>query len=305
LQQGAPLISREEGRTLLAERGLIDPDWTEEEEPVTATDTEDDISRALSNERVQKAIWKYPDEPIVRYCFSVENGREKHIYKTLLRPSQTRQRSFLITRTIVKRQIETELDDYQSQIDELAEQANNGEIEQEEFEEILMTLTLAILTLAMLRGTEVEDGSLEAREIGSRVLTDQSILEDALPPDALALLNEEINGSLSSTLPENISSGQYQDNAEGLLSRLGMWGITAAGIYLFGQWIGQLDLFFIWRRGPTLDPCNDCLRLDGQVHTGREWRASGWRPRGRNLDCTGRHCLCNSSRTSLPVSGNF
>lgn len=322
-QQGEPLIDREEGRILLAKKGLIDPDWTIEEEPVTATDTEDDISRSLANERVQKAIWKYPDEPIVRYRFSVENGKERHDFKTLLSPLRTRRRSFLITRT-VERQIESELDDYQNQIDELAEQANEGEINQDEFQETLMALTLAILILAMLRGTEgsegdpeavellidaalliLEDGSPEAIEAGLQILTDQEILADALPSDALALLQEEIDGSLASTLPEDVSSGQFQDNAEGLLSRLAMWGITATGLYLFGQWTGHPDQLYIWKRGPTLDPCDDCLRLDEQVHSGAEWAASGWRPKGRNLKCTGRYCLCGTFPTDLVASGNF
>lgn len=324
LQQGASLISREEGRIILAEKGLIDPDWTIEEEPVTATDTEDDISRMLANERIQKAIWKYPDEPIVKYRFSIENGKEKHEYTTLLKPSRIRRKSFLITRTIIKRQIESELDDYQSQIDELAQQANEGAISQSDFEEALQALTIAILILAMLRGTEgeegdadavellidaalliLEDGSPEAIEAGLQVLTDQEILADALPPDALILLEEEIANSQASDLSQEVSAGQYEDNVQGLLSRMGIWGLTALGLFSFGKMIGNALTHFQWQRGATVEPCTDCLRLDGQIHTGTEWRTSGWRPKARHLACNGYNCLCNLVETDNPISGNF
>lgn len=38
--------------------------------------------------------------------------------------------------------------------------------------------------------------------------------------------------------------------------------------------------------------CTDCSRLDEQIHTGADWRASPWRTQGRNLACKGYNCLC-------------
>lgn len=318
LREGAGLLDREEARILLAERDLINQDWTVNVEPTTATDTDDDVARALANERVQRAIWKYPDEPIVRYRFWVENGKEKQEYRTLLKPSRTRKRSFLVTRIVIKRQIEDELSDYQRQLDDLARQANEGEIDQDEFEDTLEALTIAILVLAMLRGTEgtseaeelLIDAALmvlggEGYDIGLETLTDPAILEEALPPEVVSLLQTEIEGSLASTLGTDIYAGEYRDNAEGLLSRLAMWGTTALGLYYYGQFAGHPEQRYIWLRGATLEPCADCIRLDGQIHTGSEWKASGWRPQSLRLACTGRRCQCGIYPTDEPVRGDF
>lgn len=320
LREGASLVSREEARILLAERNLIDPEWTENEEETTATDTDDDVGRALANERVQKAIWKYPDEPIVRYKFSVRNGREQHEYKTLLKP-RMRPRSFLVARSFVKRQIEDELELYQARLDELGQQAADGEISQSEFEEELEALTVAILILALLRGIEgtseaeellidaalliLENDSPEARETGLIVLTDQEILDEALDEEAQAELEEEIAVALTSTLAADIYAGVYDENAQGLLSRLAMWGITAFGLFNLGKIIGRPDQRFRWIWDPAKEHCEDCTRLNGQIHTGSEWRRSGWRPQRSNLACTGHHCGCDFIPTSVAVSGGF
>jgi hypothetical protein len=317
--KGAGIISQEEARILAAERQLINQDWTLNVEDVTATDTDDaEISRALSDERAQRAIWKYPDEPIVRYKFSVVNGKEKHEYRTLLKPNRSSRRSYVVARSFVRRQIEDELADYQHQLDELARQASEGEIDQDEFEDALEATTVAILVLAVLRGTEgtneaeqlLIDAALmvlggEGYDIGLETLTDPAILEEALPSEAVSQLQTEIELSLASTLAADIFGGEYAGNAEGLLSRLVMWGVTALGLYHFGLMVGHPGTRYQWNFGGTIEHCGDCARLNGQVHTGQEWARSGWRPQGRSLECGGHHCLCGLSETSLPVSGSF
>ena len=90
LTLGAPLISREEARSLLADMGFIPPEWTEVEEEAVATDTEDadqiesevieeaaeDLGEAerrrqrdrlLSDPYIVRTIATFPQEPIVRY----------------------------------------------------------------------------------------------------------------------------------------------------------------------------------------------------------------------------------------------
>lgn len=101
---GDPLISREEGRILLAQQGLIEEEWTAAEEEVEATDTDDaeaeevanptpdtgianvetpaapvapvtprqrkqQAERFLSLARVQRAMVAFPREEIVRYDY--------------------------------------------------------------------------------------------------------------------------------------------------------------------------------------------------------------------------------------------
>jgi hypothetical protein len=335
--KGTGLISRDEGRIKLAEKGVIDPEWTENEEETVATDVEnvetksestpspdenDTQNEALQNERVQRAIWQYPNEPIVQYRFKVKNGKGKHEYRTLLNPSRVSRRFYSFGR-MVKRQatIDAELASYQEQLNSLGQQANDGEIPQDEFEARLEALTIAILTLSLIRGTEgtsdaeraledaalliLEDDSLEAMTAGLAVLTDETLLNDALSQEALSALIEDIDGSLQSTLAADIYAEAYVDNAQGLLSRLQMWGLTATGLYSLGQLLGHPDQLYQWRLGATLEHCNDCSRLNGQVHTGSEWAASGYRPQGRNLECTGRRCECGVFPVNLPTSGSF
>lgn len=318
--KGAGIINSEQGLIMAAERNLVDPDWTLNQEDTTASDTDDDVARALANERIQRAIWKYPDEPIVRYKWGVKNGREFGRYDTLLAPNRSRRHSFAVTRSFKARQFDSELADYQSQLDDLSQQASNGEIDQNEFEQRLEAITTAILVLALLRGKGgnseadqllidaslmlLDDKSQAAYTEGMATLTDPAVLGEALSPEAVAELQTEFDLSAASDLGAAIYAGQYTDNGQGLLSRLAMWGTTAAGLYNLGRLIGQPEQRFEWRYGPT-DHCGDCARLNGQVHTGSAWQASGWRPQGRGLKCNGYHCQCGIYPTDKPESGNF
>lgn len=103
LSQGAPLVSREEAREMLVEAGLIPAEWTNTQEDVSATDTEDvddtegqavenepieqepqgekvsgEAERALDSYRVRQALREYPSEPIVRYQWP--SGKMKTLY---------------------------------------------------------------------------------------------------------------------------------------------------------------------------------------------------------------------------------
>lgn len=92
LTQGAPLLSREEARTLLVDAGLIPPEWTMTEEDVTTTDTDDSdldseeesTEEALDTERVQRAMQRFPSEPIVRYSWP--SGKLRTIWKPRVTP---------------------------------------------------------------------------------------------------------------------------------------------------------------------------------------------------------------------------
>ena len=67
LQFGAPLISRDEARSLLAESGVIPSEWTEAEEEAQIESEE--RRRARESEALQIAAREFPDEPIVRYVW--------------------------------------------------------------------------------------------------------------------------------------------------------------------------------------------------------------------------------------------
>jgi hypothetical protein len=64
LMQGAPLVSRDEARQLLADNDLIPSEWTLTPDEATSTDTEEE--RMLDTVQVRRAIAQFPYEPIIR-----------------------------------------------------------------------------------------------------------------------------------------------------------------------------------------------------------------------------------------------
>jgi hypothetical protein len=104
LMQGAPLLSREEARILLAEAGLIPPEWTQSEEDVTASDTEDaeqegeetpteeavptdeTAQRALDSEPVRRAMAEFPREAIEQHCWPSKRVRVLRVPRRHLWP---------------------------------------------------------------------------------------------------------------------------------------------------------------------------------------------------------------------------
>lgn len=314
---GNGVIDRDESRILLAEQNIINPDWTITQEDVTSTDTED-IDRLLRVEEVQRAMFKFPGEPIVHYSYP------QNTVEVLALPGQLKPRFYSFGKMVkrsVRRQIEQELSDYQEELNDLALLALEGEIDQEEFESRLEEITTAILILALLRGASPDEAANEAQQLlidaslsvlddedtegAMDVLEDQTVLESALPAGALTLLDQEIANSLGSTLVADIYGGLYNENAAGLVSRLGLWGVTAYGLWQAGKLFGNPEKHYRWGLGPTKEHCGDCARLNGQVHTGSEWAASGWRPASRGLECTGYNCLCSLEETDGPSVGNF
>lgn len=108
IAQDGGVISREEMRSLLAEKGIIPREWTEIEEDVEATDTEAAErgrakgrrgaeekrrlrDRLLAMPVVWRAIEAFPEEPIFRYAWPA--GKAESLWpqaKTLLAPVQVR-----------------------------------------------------------------------------------------------------------------------------------------------------------------------------------------------------------------------
>ena len=72
-----------------------------------------------------------------------------------------------------------------------------------------------------------------------------------------------------------------------------MWvnkGLQALNIgVIFGE---NEEKLIMWKRGGTLNPCADCLALDGQIKTAEQWQAAGIEPQSPDLECGGWNCLC-------------
>ena len=75
-EQGMGVLTRQQAMSVLAEQGVIPREWTTLEEDAEASDTgemdlgageQEERQRLLETEPVQRAIARFPDEPIVRY----------------------------------------------------------------------------------------------------------------------------------------------------------------------------------------------------------------------------------------------
>ena len=97
LQQGAPLLSREEARQLLADAGLIPADWTLQEEAAQADDEQNERAwraRLLAAPAVQRQLAAFPAEPLLAYRWTpfaqrwVELWRPHPVHRGVTRQSK-------------------------------------------------------------------------------------------------------------------------------------------------------------------------------------------------------------------------
>lgn len=88
--------------------------------------------------------------------------------------------------------------------------------------------------------------------------------------------------------------------------RAEMWAnITLESARQLGILLGKPNQLMEWQRGPTSDSCEDCIRLEFQVHTMKEWVDSGWTPTSRKTACGSYNCLCSLVPTDKPKRGEF
>jgi len=84
--------------------------------------------------------------------------------------------------------------------------------------------------------------------------------------------------------------------------RIPMWVNRFEGIRELAKIYACGDKKFEWVIGRTKEHCKDCLMLSGRVYRGSVWKASGWEPRSRDLECGGYKCLCRFVETSAPAT---
>lgn len=84
LQQGAPLLSRDEARQLLVENGIIPAAWTEQEESATADDEQNERmwrERLLAIPSVRRQIEAFPTEPVLAYRWTPFHQRWAEVWR--------------------------------------------------------------------------------------------------------------------------------------------------------------------------------------------------------------------------------
>jgi hypothetical protein len=95
-------------------------------------------------------------------------------------------------------------------------------------------------------------------------------------------------------------------NPGNALSRAQMWGKSLQAFNDAGNMAANKNAMYRWDMAFFVeDHCSDCKRLNGQVHRIRNWKASGWMPKGSKLTCKGFRCQCRLERTTEKARGRF
>lgn len=186
--------------------------------------------------------------------------------------------------------------DYYVQIEDLAGRALDREIERLVFIGLMSETVGRYLRRLFLIGTDTGD------------IPDTVAQADF---DAILTLHRDSIPGLA----DDIYDGRYDANEETgqtaevgralLLARLVLWSNKGGECYPAGQLHNPAVEKYGWRLGSTVEHCDDCLRLNGQVHTKEDWRASGYRPQGGNLECGGWNCDCKYVPSAAADEGGF
>lgn len=184
-------------------------------------------------------------------------------------------------------------EEYQYIVEQLSQSLESGAIEQDDFKETLAKIAAIVLLLLFLRGAKKKKGELSAEE--------------------RALIADNVNLAHSATgiWAGEIVAGRYTESedtpqpAASLVQRAILWAAAALGMVAAGQLFQADDPYWEWVYSPEKVHCEDCLRLNGQVHRASEWRASGWQPQSFSLECRGFHCGCFWREAEGPSRGSF
>lgn len=175
----------------------------------------------------------------------------------------------------------------------LAEQAARGEIDRDRYEQELASLIMGISVALYLAASEKAYRDLNTDDL----LAIRDYQQAAL--DSIDNLSEDLYERRFFD-PE---TGEIRLPALG--QRLSLWVLGALGLANVAQVLGHPEQRYEWVLGATRQHCGDCARLNGQVHTGSEWKRSGWTPQGHNLECKGWNCDCKLMPTNRPEQGGF
>ena len=171
-------------------------------------------------------------------------------------------------------------DEFSDQLDTLARQAANGDIDQDEFESELLAIIPIFALAAWTEGAETDVlNEAQQAELDAEIQEMESFV-----PEMVAAYFVFIAGLSGAALAEAVLS--FSDN------RLSMWTNSIERVNQIGIVNDPNVEQFRWVYTVGKDHCVDCRMLNGRVRTKAEWDESGWVPRGRMLDCKGYRCGC-------------
>lgn len=133
--------------------------------------------------------------------------------------------------------------------------------------------------------------------------TDSTGAPIALEPDEQAAYEGWLleQSAYVSAFNKTLSKGATPD----AIAKASLWANKSImPIYTEGVISADKNGMYQWVVGNT-EHCEDCLRLNGQVHRLRNYVSRGWVPQASKLQCGGWRCQCKFVKTNLPVSGGY
>ena len=188
------------------------------------------------------------------------------------------------------------LDRYSLDLEKLVIKANTDQIKKHQFKNQLSQLVVLSLTAIYSEMIDLDIDNFTSQDLEN--------LEEYLA----------INLESVTKIADDIYNGRYQPTEENeekplaLLLRLGLWVSNAFAMATLAMVFNPKHkaTHYKFILGHTKEHCKDCVRLNGQVHTGDDWsQHSEMLPRSHSLECKGFNCLCYLEETKEPVNGNF
>jgi hypothetical protein len=127
------------------------------------------------------------------------------------------------------------------------------------------------------------------------------VAEDEISPQEWGILRDRINQENAhiTDLAGHINAGNRAAGGKlgDLMPRAELWVNRYNDIVNLARTTASTDPKLNWNRGPTIQPCADCLRYNGKVHRASVWARVGARPQSPDLECSGFRCLCTLDPT--------
>lgn len=187
-----------------------------------------------------------------------------------------------------KKQFGLIADRFRANFIELVNRALGGRLPRDQFDDFLFRY------LSQRGGQTFLDGKREGGSEEELDSTDEGQIQNWLMEQILYL-----QGFGDAVYARQYTPDQAADHAD-------MWvNKSLRTIQDYGRRSGAGDRRYKWVLGPAEKHCQDCPRLDGQVHRYREWYARGWYPGSDKTGCKGYRCSCQLVPTDEPSNGRF
>jgi hypothetical protein len=174
----------------------------------------------------------------------------------------------------------------------------------------VFTSTLTLAANGRLARNQAENlllaALLNAGEKAYRDGLEQGGVTDPLDEDEQAEIQDWVSDTIDYLDPllDSVYDGSLP--ADQVSGRADLWANKSlTDMYNAGRISADKNGYYEWRLGPTEEHCEDCQRLNGQVHRFKEWYMRGWIPQSDKLACHGYRCACHLDKAQGPGKGRF